>query len=399
MTTPSIYPRSTMKLYVTGETGTLAGLGLSFELKSLTHLLSYAHSRLSNSLVQIHRNRRRYPRNSTVVASPVCTLCLHRHRISNLRATNATPRLAHPSHSLPHSRLKLLQSPPTPLLQLHRPLSVSTAACFLRFFFQTLGFWRFSMLCSVFCWHKALADGFFAGCSGVLFVAVSGVKISLPPRHECKILFDELLDKILRETILETEIKPLGMLRLLASVLPACNPMGNIELAIWASNFMDFLSPIWASNFMDFLSPICWTKMSLALSLFHRMQERDIEPDAVTFVAGLSACSYVGLVDKGLQIFELMESKYKIQPSTEHYCCVVDMLGRVGRVVEAYEYKKKMTSCHVLLSNIYAEEGNWENVDKVRKEMRERGLRKEVGCSWIDTGGYVNRFVSKESAK
>ncbi|KAJ0088209.1 hypothetical protein Patl1_33072 [Pistacia atlantica] len=140
----------------------------------------------------------------------------------------------------------------------------------------------------------------------------------------------------------------------IAPVLPACNPMGNIELAIWASNFMDFLSPI------------CWTKMSSALSLFRRMQECYIEPDAVTFVAVLSACSYADLVDEGLQIFELIESKYKIQPSTEHYCCVVDMLG------------------------------NWENVDKVRKEVRERGLRKEVGCSWIDTGGYVNRFTSKD---
>ncbi|KAJ0087956.1 hypothetical protein Patl1_33168 [Pistacia atlantica] len=45
----------------------------------------------------------------------------------------------------------------------------------------------------------------------------------------------------------------------------------------------------------------------------------------------LSACSYAGLVDEGLQIFELMESKYKIQPSTKHYCCVVDMLGYVNR--------------------------------------------------------------------
>ncbi|KAJ0027240.1 hypothetical protein Pint_36509 [Pistacia integerrima] len=56
------------------------------------------------------------------------------------------------------------------------------------------------------------------------------------------------------------------------------------------------------------------------------MQECDIEPDAITFVAVLSACSYAGLDDEGLQIFELMESKYKIQPSTEHYCCVADML-------------------------------------------------------------------------
>ncbi|KAJ0087648.1 hypothetical protein Patl1_33118 [Pistacia atlantica] len=141
-------------------------------------------------------------------------------------------------------------------------------------------------------------------------------------------------------------------------------------------------------------NPVTYTTMILgygqhgmskrAVSWFYRMQECDSEPDAVTFVAVLSACSYAGLVDEGLHIFELMESKYKIQPSTENYCCVADMLCRVGRIVEAYEFVQKL------------EEGNWENVDKVRKAMRERGLRKEVGCSWIDNGGYVNRFASKD---
>ncbi|KAJ0088863.1 hypothetical protein Patl1_33089 [Pistacia atlantica] len=79
-----------------------------------------------------------------------------------------------------------------------------------------------------------------------------------------------------------------------------------------------------------------------AVSWFHRMQECDSEPDAVTFVAMLSACSYAGLVDEGLHIFELMESKYKIQPSTEHYCFVADMLCRVGWMVEAYEFVQKI---------------------------------------------------------
>ncbi|KAJ0088141.1 hypothetical protein Patl1_33134 [Pistacia atlantica] len=109
-----------------------------------------------------------------------------------------------------------------------------------------------------------------------------------------------------------------------------------------------------------------------AFITFRQMFEQNVTPNVVNIAsvlpALLSACSYAGLVDEGLQIFELMESKYKIQLSTEHYCCVVDML----------------------------EEGNWENVDKVRKEMREGGLRKEVGCSWIDTGGYVNCFASKD---
>ncbi|KAJ0087599.1 hypothetical protein Patl1_33198 [Pistacia atlantica] len=257
----------------------------------------------------------------------------------------------------------------------------------------------------------------------------------------------------------------------IASVLPACNPMGSIELGKQLHGFsirhlldpnvfvgsalVDMYSKSGSISYAENVfartsekNPVTYTTMILgygqhgmserALSLFHKMQECDIEPDAVTFVAVLSACSYAGLVDEGLQIFELMESKYKIQPSTEHYCCVADMLGRVGRVVEAYEFVQKlgeegnvleiwgsllgacrlhgkselgevvakklleldtrnrMTGYHVLLSNIYAKEGNWENVDKVRKEMRKRGLRKEVGCSWIDTGGYVNRFASKD---
>lgn len=175
-----------------------------------------------------------------------------------------------------------------------------------------------------------------------------------------------------------------------------------------------------------------------ALSLFHSMWESGIKPDAITIVAVLSACSYAGLVDEGLQMFESMETQYGIQPSHEHYCCVVDMLGRVGRVAAAYEFVKqlgeegnnlgiwgsllaacrihgefelgkvvaskllqmergnRMSGYHVLLSNIYAEEGNWEYVNRVRKGMREKGLTKDVGCSWIDIAGFVNCFVSRD---
>lgn len=257
----------------------------------------------------------------------------------------------------------------------------------------------------------------------------------------------------------------------IASVLPACNPMGNIELGKQLHGFsirylldqnvfvgtslIDMYSKSGVINYAANVfakipekNSVTYTTMILgygqhgmserALSLFRSMKGCGIEPDAITFVAVLSACSYAGLVDEGLQIFDLMQQEYKIQPSTEHYCCVADMLGRVGKVVEAYEFVKELGeegnvleiwgsllgSCrlhghselaevvakkllemdtrnsmpgyHVLLSNIYAEEGNWENVDKVRKEMRERGLRKEVGCSWIDVGGYVNRFASKD---
>ncbi|XP_042067953.1 pentatricopeptide repeat-containing protein At3g22150, chloroplastic [Salvia splendens] len=175
-----------------------------------------------------------------------------------------------------------------------------------------------------------------------------------------------------------------------------------------------------------------------ALELFHSMKELGINPDAITILAVLSACSYTGLINEGLKIFESMEGEYGIKPSMEHYACVVDMLGRVGRVVEAYEFAWRLgkggnvlgiwgsllsacrihqefelgkvvadkllelegpdraTGYRVLLSNIHAEEGNWEGVKSTRREMLEKGLSKEVACSWIDVYGYSNCFVSRD---
>ncbi|KAK4777937.1 hypothetical protein SAY87_018124 [Trapa incisa] len=175
-----------------------------------------------------------------------------------------------------------------------------------------------------------------------------------------------------------------------------------------------------------------------SLSLFLSMRHLGIEPDAITFVAVLSACSHSGLVDEGLKIFMSMESDYNIKPSMEHYCCIVDMLGRVGRVAEALEFvnelgedannlaiwgsllgacrthrqfelaeivrkkldrmgmEKNISGYKVLLSNMYAGEGDWDSVDKVRKDMREKGLLKDVGQSWIDFKGTLNYFESKD---
>ncbi|GAV78245.1 PPR domain-containing protein/PPR_2 domain-containing protein [Cephalotus follicularis] len=257
----------------------------------------------------------------------------------------------------------------------------------------------------------------------------------------------------------------------LASVLPACNPIGNIDFGKQIHGFsvrhlldqsvfvgtalVDMYSKSGAINFAENVfhkipekNSITYTSMILgygqhgmgekAISLFHSMHRFGIKPDAISLVAILSACSYAGLVDEGLQIFKSMESEYNIRPSIEHYCCLVDMLGRVGRVIEAYKLVKKLgeegnvleiwgsllgacrlhgqfelgetvanklsemdtginsTGYHVLLSNMYAKEGNWANVDRLRKEMREKGLRKEVGCSWIGVAGSVHCFVSKD---
>ncbi|KAK7258309.1 hypothetical protein RIF29_23882 [Crotalaria pallida] len=273
---------------------------------------------------------------------------------------------------------------------------------------------------------------------------------------------------ILRETLVHNVIPNAVTL---ASILPVFTSMGSIAFAKQLHGFsirhfldqnvyvgtalVDTYSKSGAVSYAENVfvrtaekNSVTYTTMMMsygqhgmgkrALTLYESMLSSGIKPDAITFVAILSACSYTGLVDEGLQIFESMEKVHKIKPSTEHYCCVADMLGRVGRVVEAYEFVKGLgreanameiwgsllgacknhghyelgkaiakkllkmetekgkAGYHVLLSNIYAEEGEWENVDRVRNQMKEKGLQKEMGCSWVEIAGFVNCFVSRD---
>lgn len=181
-----------------------------------------------------------------------------------------------------------------------------------------------------------------------------------------------------------------------------------------------------------------------ALSLFWEMQRRGMAPDAVTFVAAMTACGHSGMVEEGLELFHLMEEEFRIPASAEHHCCVVDMLGRAGRIKEAYDFARELgedggfvgiwgsllAACrlhgelelgkrvaarlfeierragaaaaaglsgyHVLLSNVYAAEGSWEKVDGIRRRMRSRGLRKEPGFSSIKVGDALHRFMSRD---
>ncbi|KAM1010557.1 hypothetical protein ACFX2C_046019 [Malus domestica] len=159
----------------------------------------------------------------------------------------------------------------------------------------------------------------------------------------------------------------------LASVLPSCNIVGNIDVGKQLHGFsirhyldqnvfvgsalIDMYSKCGAVTYAENVfagshekNSVTYTTMILgygqhgmgerALSLFHSMQKSGIAPDAITFVAVLSACSYAGLVNEGLSIYDSMKREYNIKPLMAHYCCIADMLGRVGRMVEAYEFVK-----------------------------------------------------------
>lgn len=170
---------------------------------------------------------------------------------------------------------------------------------------------------------------------------------------------------------------------------------------------------------------------SEALILFEEMK-KEYRPDHITFVGVLSACSRGGLMDEGWKFFNLMMKNYLIEPTVQHYTCMVDLLGHSGRLDEAYNLINQMSakpdsgiwgallnSCkihgnvelgesalerlidlepndagnYVLLSNIYAQAGNWEGVAQVRKLMKVRGLKKSIACSWVEVKNKVHGFL------
>lgn len=172
-----------------------------------------------------------------------------------------------------------------------------------------------------------------------------------------------------------------------------------------------------------------------ALNLFEEMQSEGTKPDHVTFINALCACSHIGLVEKGWKYFTSMQNEYGLEPKIDHFACMVDMLTRAGKFEEAKEFiesvpidhgtclwrimlgscrnKKnfhfgtyagerlmelgsKDSSAYVLLSNIYASSNRWNDVERVRRLMKLRGVNKEPGCSWIEINSRVHVFVVGE---
>ncbi|XP_010038522.2 putative pentatricopeptide repeat-containing protein At3g01580 [Eucalyptus grandis] len=171
-----------------------------------------------------------------------------------------------------------------------------------------------------------------------------------------------------------------------------------------------------------------------ALSFFEEMRELRMRPNKVTFIGLLSACSHAGLVEEGWHLFDAMRSKYKIMPEREHYSCMVDLLGRAGQLDCAFNFIKEMpmepdisvwgsllSACrahdnvvlasfvgrkiidenlidpghHMLLYNIYASSQRWRDASIVRAVIKEKGLLKTPGRSWIQIGFGIHTFHAR----
>lgn len=167
-----------------------------------------------------------------------------------------------------------------------------------------------------------------------------------------------------------------------------------------------------------------------AISVFESMKEEDgVDCDSVTYVAVLSACSHGGLIEEGHRYFREMLAR-GIEPSETHYACMIDLLGRSGLIEEdslhilkslpikpdtnilgallgvcqvhgnlelgcwAAEHLIRLEPDHsgyyVLLSNMYAGAGKWEEVDRVREMMNLRGVKKNPGCSWVQKQDWMH---------
>lgn len=254
------------------------------------------------------------------------------------------------------------------------------------------------------------------------------------------------------------------------AALSACAQLGTLELGEWIHNYIDkyglqktvplnnALIDMYAKSGkigkalqvfenMKNKSVITWTTMIAglalhglgreALDMFSRMERARIRPNGITFIAILSACSHVGLAELGHWCFDVMKSRYGIEPKIEHYGCMIDLLSRAGYLQEARQLIRIMpfeanaaiwgsllaasniygdvelgehalqnliklephnSGNYAILSNIYASSGRWNESGMVRKMMRDTGVRKMPGCSYIEVSNRVLEFIAGDTS-
>ncbi|KAL3722610.1 hypothetical protein ACJRO7_034906 [Eucalyptus globulus] len=186
---------------------------------------------------------------------------------------------------------------------------------------------------------------------------------------------------------------------------------GKIDLVLWTS-----MLDAYGRNG-------CYGKV---IELYKEMLIKGIEPDEVAFVTVIAACARTGQVTLGIEFFESIRNEYNVKPTQEHYSCLVDLLSRAGELDRAWklldemlqkgfsgtdsmwgallnacldsgnielgklaarralEWDPQNVGIYILLSNLYARFGMWDQIGSLRELMKERGLKKDTGCSWIE---------------
>ncbi|KAJ7953387.1 Pentatricopeptide repeat-containing protein family [Quillaja saponaria] len=299
------------------------------------------------------------------------------------------------------------------------------------------------------------------GKSIATWSAIIGAHASLGMWNECLMLFGEMSSKGCWRAEEST----------LVSVLSACTHLGALNLGkcihgIFLRNISE-LNVIVETSLIDMYIKCGYLEKGLclfqnmskknqfaysvmisglaihghgreALKVFSQMLEEDLSPDDVVYVGVLSACSHAGLVNEGLQSFNRMQFEHGIEPTVQHYGCLVDLMGRAGKLKEALDFIKSMPikpndvvwrsllcACRVhdnlelgeiaveklfelncnnpgdylVLSNMYAQAQRWDDVARIRKEMAEEGLIQTAGFSLVEVKRKVYKFVSQDKSQ
>ncbi|CAL5188627.1 unnamed protein product [Lathyrus oleraceus] len=258
------------------------------------------------------------------------------------------------------------------------------------------------------------------------------------------------------------------------SILSACAHLGASDIGVWIhrhlnqSKLVPFSVQLSTSlldmyakcgdletakrvfNSMQERDIVCWNAMISgmamhgdgkgALKLFYDMEKVGMKPDDITFIAVFTACSYSGMEHEGLKLLDKMCSVHNIEPKSEHYGCLVDLLSRAGLFEEAMVMIRKTTNSlngseealawraflsaccnhgetqlaelaaekvlqldkhshsgvYVLLSNLYSASGKHSDARRVRDIMKIKGANKIPGCSSVEIDGVVCEFVAGE---
>lgn len=256
----------------------------------------------------------------------------------------------------------------------------------------------------------------------------------------------------------------------MVNCLSACSQLGALDVGVWIQHYIakhklcvnvslgtalvdmyvkcgDMEKALKVFYEMPDKNSLTWTsiiggftthgKAHDAISYFLQMIDCGLEPDAITFLALLSACCHGGLVEEGRMFFTQMSLSYNITPKVEHYSCMVDLLGRAGLLEEAEELIKNMPmkadavvwgpllfACrvhrnveigeraafkllemdpldsgnYVLLANIYGEANMWEKARETRELMKKKRVEKVPGCSSIEVDGNVYEFFIRDKS-
>ncbi|KAF6150722.1 hypothetical protein GIB67_020805 [Kingdonia uniflora] len=346
-------------------------------------------------------------------------------------------------------------------------------------------------------WFGRWIHGFYVVCGRVQFdVYVGGALLNMYVKCGCcddlRKLFDEMPVRnvvlwtvlisgyvncsrfkeallVFQDMLVDKQIEPNQAT--LSSVLTACAHLGALDQGRWVHSYIDknkvVVNSILGTSLVDMYAKCgcieeafwvfetlprknvyAWTTMinglamhgeaQRSLDLLYRMLIDGIPPNEVTFVGILCACCHGGLLDEGRRCFSSMNQIYGVEPNVNHYGCMVDLLGRAGKLGEAFELIKNMpmeptagvwgalfSACiihkdyelgeqigkhlinlrpnhsgrYMRLANLYAICGKWDDVARIRKFMKEKGVKKIRGYSAIEVDGVTHEFIAGVNPK